>query len=325
MRTDIHNHVLPRAVLDLFAREPIYRVDVQGDRWHGGHHPPFTIEDAFVEPDAKLAQLEQKGMDAAVVSVIPPLFYTDLELEPLDRLCRVANDALAEFQQAHPDRFRWVAHVPLGFPEQAAALLREAVAAGAVGAEIPSRVGPRRLDEPAFDPFWAAASELGVPLLVHPFDNEPHPALDDWYLQNVIGNQLETTIAVERLICAGVLDRFPSLQLVLVHAGGYFPFQAGRLRHARTQRPELADAPADPWAYRGRLVVDTITHDSQALAYVVERMGLENVLLGTDLPFDMATPEPMAELEEAVGADRARTIAEENPQRVFRLDFEPSS
>ena len=76
-----------------------------------------------------------------------------------------------------------------------------------------------------------------MPVLVHPFDNEPHPALDGWYLQNVIGNQLETMIAAERLICAGVLDRHPKLRLVLVHAGGYLPYQAGRLRHARTVRP----------------------------------------------------------------------------------------
>ena len=319
-RTDVHNHVLPRAVIDLFARDPVYRVEISEKSWRGGHHPPFLIEDSFVEPDAKLAQLEQKGMDAAVVSVIPPLFYTDLPLEPLVRLCAAVNEGLAAFQEAYPDRFHWLAQVPIGFPEHSADALGAAVAAGAVGVEIPTRVGPRRLDEPAFEPFWSAVEELDVPVLLHPFDNEAHPGLDDWYLQNVIGNQLETTIAAERLICAGVLDRHPRLRIVLVHGGGFFPYQAGRLRHARTVRPELVEAPEDPWAYRGQLVIDTITHDRSALAYAVSRMGLENVVLGTDLPFDMATPEPMTALEQAVGAEPASTIAVDNPRRIFALD-----
>lgn len=317
MRTDVHNHALPRPALKLLDAEPVYRVRIEGDRWSGGHHPPFMVAPAFVEPDAKLAELEAKGLDAAIVSVIPPLFYTDLELAPLEQLSAAVNEGLAGFQAAHPDRFRWLAHVPLGFPERAAELLAEAVAAGAVGVEIPTHVRGRRLDEAEFEPFWAAVEELGTPILMHPFDNASHPALDDWYLQNVIGNQLETTIAAERLICSGLLDRHPGVRIVLVHAGGYLPFQAGRLRHARTTRPELADAPADPWRYFGQLVVDTITHDREALAYVVERVGAENVLLGTDLPFDMATPEPWTALVEAVGEETARTIAEDNPARLF--------
>jgi aminocarboxymuconate-semialdehyde decarboxylase len=317
MRTDVHNHALPRPAIDLLNSDPVYRVRIENDRWEGGHHPPFTVTPEFYDPEAKLVELESKGLEAAVVSTLPPLFYTDLELEPLEALCAAVNVGLAQFHAAHPERFRWLAHVPLGFPERAAELLAEALGDGAVGVEIPTRVGPRRLDEPDFEPFWAAVEELRVPILMHPFDNEAHRGLDDWYLQNVIGNQLETTIAVERLICAGVLDRHPGLQIVLVHAGGYFPFQAGRLRHARTARAELAEAPADPWAYRGQILVDTITHDRDALAYVVARMGTENVVMGTDLPFDMATPEPMAALEEAVGAETARAIVVDNPARVF--------
>ena len=106
---------------------------------------------------------------------------------------------------------------------------------------------------------------------------------------------------------------------MLVHAGGYFPYQAGRLRHARTVRPELSSTPEDPWSYRGQVVTDTISHDRDALRYLVTRMGVENVLMGTDLPFDMATPHPMAALADAVDADTAWRIAEDNPARLFRF------
>lgn len=323
MRVDVHNHALPRPALELLTSEPVYRVRIDGDRWSGGHHPPFTVEPAFVEPDAKLAQLEGKGIDGAVVSVIPPLFYTELELAPLSELCHAVNEGLAAFQAAHPKRFRWLAHVPLGFPERAAEMLAETRAAGAVGVEIPTHVRGRRLDLPEFEAFWTAVEELEAPVLMHPFDNEPQRGLDDWYLQNVVGNQLETTIAVERLICAGVLDRHPGLRIVLAHAGGYLPFQAGRLRHARTTRVELAAAPEDPWRFFGQLSVDTITHDRLALAYVVERVGAANVVLGSDLPFDMATPEPWNALVQAVGAETATQIAERNAQRLFALELSP--
>jgi aminocarboxymuconate-semialdehyde decarboxylase len=156
-------------------------------------------------------------------------------------------------------------------------------------------------------------------LMLHPAYNNPHPGLEGYHLQNAIGNQLETTIAAERLIVTGVLDRHPKLRLLLVHAGGYMPWQAGRLRHAATVRAELADSPPDPHDYFGRIVVDTITHDAAALRFLVERVGADNVAMGTDLPFDMATPGPVAALEEAVDVETARQVMEETPQRLFRL------
>jgi len=156
--------------------------------------------------------------------------------------------------------------------------------------------------------------------MIPPAYNEPHRGLADFYLQNVIGNKLETTVAIERLICAGVLDRHPDLKIVLVHAGGYYPFQAGRLRHARTVRPELRSAPEDPWKSLGQIAVDTITHDREALRYLVSRCGAENVVMGTDLPFDMATPTPVDALDEAVDESTAKAIAEDNPARLYRFE-----
>jgi aminocarboxymuconate-semialdehyde decarboxylase len=188
-----------------------------------------------------------------------------------------------------------------------------------VGAQIGTSVAGTPLADAGLDPLWSTAAEHDTALMLHPAYNNPHPGLEGYHLQNAIGNQLETTIAAERLIVTGVLDRHPGLRLLLVHAGGYMPWQAGRLRHAATVRSELADSPPDPGAYFGRIVVDTITHDTAALHYLVERVGAENVAMGTDLPFDMATPDPVAALEEAVGPETAQRIMEETPRRVFRL------
>ena len=287
MITDVHNHVVPELVVELLNSDPIYGIRIKRGIWYGNNHQDFAFEPSFYEPAAKLAQLEAKGIEGVIVSPVPMLFVTELEMEPAEALARAVNQGLVEWQDAYPERIRWLGQVPIRYPELAAVLLEEMVVVGAAGVEITTRVEERRLDNPEFEVFWAAAERLRIPVLLHPHKNEPHGALGDYYLQNVIGNMLETTVAIERLLCAGVLDRHPDLKLVLVHAGGYFPWQAGRLRHARAVRPELASAPEDPWRYRGQIVVDTITHDVEALRYLISRMGSENVVLGTDLPFDM--------------------------------------
>jgi aminocarboxymuconate-semialdehyde decarboxylase len=319
MKIDTHNHAIPEPAIELLRTEKVYRVTIHGDRVEGGNHVAYPLFRSFYDPAAKVAELEHGGLEAAVLSAAPPTFYYDVDAEAGEAMCRAVNMGLAEFCTHSPDRLRWMAHVPMQAPERAAVMLAEAAQTGCVGVEVATSIGGRRLDEPEFRPFWGQAEALGLPVMIHPAFNQPHPGLQPWYLQNVIGNLLETTIAAERLICAGVLGDHPGVRVLLVHAGGYFPYQAGRLRHARTVREELSSAPEDPWAFRGQILADTITHDRDALSYLVARMGAENVVMGTDLPFDMATPHPVDALNEAVDTETARQVAEDNPARLFRF------
>jgi aminocarboxymuconate-semialdehyde decarboxylase len=148
------------------------------------------------------------------------------------------------------------------------------------------------LDDPSLDPFFAAAEELGMPLLLHPYTNmitPPGSALSGFHLANVVGNPLETFAAAARLIVGGVLDRHPGLRVQLVHAGGAFPYQLGRLDHAYEARSETkATAKRRPSAYLGNFLFDTITFDRRALRFLIELAGPDQVLFGTDIPFDMA-------------------------------------
>jgi len=318
VRIDVHNHVIPEAAMELLRADPSYGVELDGRSWSGGLHVDFEIADSFVAPDAKLAELESKGLHAAVVSVAPPLFYHHVDAESAgEPMARAVNRGLAEFAAASPDRLRWLASVPMQAPERAVAVLEDAIAAGAVGVEIGTAVPGRPLDGPEFDPFWAAAVRLGVPVTLHPAYGEYGSALEDFYFTNVLGFLFDTTIAIERLIVSGMLDRHLGLRLVLLHGGGYFPYQVGRLRHARTVRPELAEAPSDPWAYRERLFFDIVTHEPAALAYLIDRAGPDRVLMGTDLPFDMATPAPMELLESAASNEDVQAIAERNPAALY--------
>jgi aminocarboxymuconate-semialdehyde decarboxylase len=317
MRIDVHNHAIPEPALDLLRRNGVYGVTLEGRHWSGGLHVDFEIAASFIEPAAKLAELEVKGLDASVISVAPPLFYYHVDSTAGEAMAAAVNEGLAEFCAAAPDRLRWLATVPLQHPERAADELERATGAGCVGVEIGTAVAGRRLDEAEFEPFWAAAERLGQPVTLHPAYVEPSAALAEFYFENVLGLPFETTVAITRLICAGVLDRHPGLQLVLLHGGGYFPYQAGRLRHACTVRPELSRSPADPWAYLDRLWFDIITHDPAALTYLIRRVGSERVLMGTDLPFDMATPEPLRLLQAATDPETALRIAERNPSALY--------
>lgn len=315
----MHNHAIPRAVLELFGQAREYGVEINGSRWHGGHHVDFDVAPAFVEGEAKLQELERNGVERAVVSVAPPLFYYELDEEPARRLCEAANGGLAELHASYPDRFWWMAHVPLQRPAAAAAMLTEAAGeAGCVGVEIGSSIAGRRLDEPEFEPFWEAAERLGLPVMIHPDTTySTIDGLDRFYFGNVVGLPLETTITVERLIAAGVLDRHPRLQILLVHAGGFFPYHAGRLRHAATVRAELADSPPDPWRYLDQLWFDVITHDRDALRYLIARVGEDRVVLGTDLPFDMALRDPVTQIDAAVSGELRDRITQTNPARLY--------
>jgi aminocarboxymuconate-semialdehyde decarboxylase len=318
VRWDVHNHAVPREAIELLRTGAGYPIRVEGE-FIEADRVRAELTPVFFDAAAKLDQLARAGLDAAVVSGSPALFAYEADEERGVALSRAVNSGLASLCQHDPARLRWLAQVPLQAPDGAVSMLADAAAAGAVGAQIGTSVAGTPLADAGLERFWTAAEELELPLMLHPAYNNPHPGMEGYHLQNAIGNQLETTVAVERLIVTGALDRHPRLRLLLVHAGGYLPWQGGRLRHAATVRAELADSPPDPYAYFGRVFVDTITHDAAALRFLVERVGADSIVMGTDLPFDMATPQPAAALEEAVDPAAAQAVIEETPRRLFGL------
>ncbi|HYA52969.1 MAG TPA: amidohydrolase family protein [Streptosporangiaceae bacterium] len=319
MYIDVHNHVIPDAVLHLGEQDSRLGISASDGMFRSPHHVPFPLLPAFHSPQEKVADLAGRGLWGAVISPAPVLFGYDLATDVAVALCEASNQGMAEFCAHAPDRLHWLANLPMQAPTVAAGMYADAVAASAVGAAIGTSIAGRRLDEGDFEVFWAQADAIARPVLIHPAFNCSHPALGQWYLQNAIGNPLETTIVVERLICAGVLARHPRVRLLLMHGGGFLPYQLGRLVHARSVRPELADAPVDAWEFLGQLYFDTITHDTLALRYLVERVGLDHVVLGTDLPFDMALATPLATLAAALTEAQVEAVAVTNPRRLFGL------
>jgi aminocarboxymuconate-semialdehyde decarboxylase len=316
MRIDVHNHVIPPGVIDLVRSDSSFGVDISDGWWRGPDHVPFELLKTFYDPATRLADLERAGLDGAVVSPVIALFMYRLDPDRAVRFARAVNKGLAEFCAAAPRRLSFLATAPLQDVPVACELLADAVGLGAVGVAVATSIAGRRLDDETFGPFWELCSRRSLPVFVHPAYNDQHPALQAWYLQNVIGNPLESAIAIERLMCSGLLDTHRGIRVVTVHGGGFLPFQLDRLRHASTARPEFA-APVDTERLLDHFFFDTVLHGPAALRFLAERVSIDRMVLGTDMPFDMAVADPLAALHAALGEAAIDIIADANPQRLF--------
>src|SRR5581483_9682411 len=200
----------------------------------------------------------------------------------------IQNDQMAAHVKEHPDRFAAIATLPMQAPEKAAEELRRAVTRlGMHGAMIASNVSGKNLDDPGFEPVWAAAAELDALMVIHPGNVAGADRLRSYYLNNLVGNPLDTTIAAACLIFGGVMQRHPRLEFLMVHAGGFTPYQGGRWVHGWQVRPEpKVHLDHSPQKYLDRFLYDTITHSKPVCEFLIAQAGADRVLLGSDYPYD---------------------------------------
>lgn len=277
----------------------------------------------LIEPtQARRAWLAEKRIDRQIIGTWPDIFAYGLPEEACQAWHGMLNDTLGEWCSDHADAFSWIASVPMPGAEAAAVELERAVERGAIGAIVASNVEGVNLGEVALDAFWAKAEALDVPILIHPVMSTPAPRAAKFALAQIAQYTFDTTLGIGSLIFAGVLDRFPDLTIVLSHGGGALPYLAGRfdLMHERMDRARQGDVAAlPPSAYAGRLVYDSIVHAPKPLRFLVESVGLERVVLGTDYSFPPADLDPLASLRQAgFSAAEIDQVAEDNPRRYFR-------
>jgi aminocarboxymuconate-semialdehyde decarboxylase len=165
---------------------------------------------------------------------------------------------------------------------------------GLKGVQILTNVAGEELSDPRFEPFFAAAERLGAFVMLHPLGFTEGQRLTKLYLNNVIGNPLETTLAVHNLIMHGTLAKFPELKLLAVHGGGFLPSYSGRIDHAWGAREDArAGLPLPPTHYLRQVYFDTVVFSVHQLEYLIEVFGADRILMGTDYPFDMAESDPV--------------------------------
>lgn len=315
---DVHAHYVPQAFVDRARSAPgslgatvsqsddglLIDIGARSFLCPG----PGEYDDA-----ARLEDMDAAGVDVHVLAPAPFLFYYWAEPALALEVARLTNDAVAATIADHPDRFIGLATVPLSSPDALGEMERAVGTLGLHGVTVGSAFRGEHVDGPTFRPILRRAAELGVPVFVHPHNLQPFAGLEDYYLINLIGNPMATTVALARFIYAGVLEELPDLRTYWAHLGGYASLAAGRLDHGYRVRPEARDRlPQPPSAYLQRVWVDAIAQDPRMVHAAAEVLGRDKIVLGTDYNFDMGLDRP----RELIDA-----LAERDPDLAERVAF----
>lgn len=320
-RIDIHAHILPHVFLDQVQTGQVEGVVLSSSassmslRFGTSPHPCAPV---FFDTDEQLRVMDEQGIQIQAISVAPRLFFYDRPAKWAARLCRLMNEEILNRCAAYPDRFAAVGGLPM---QDTALALREIewlAARGVRMVQTGTSVAGAALDEERFFPIYQALEGSGIALLLHPLIENHSPLTGRHHLSNVVGNPCQTTSAAANLIAGGVLDLAPRLQVLLVHGGGFLPYQLGRLDHAYEARPkEEFSCLMPPSAYvRRNLLFDGLTFSAEALHLLLTLAGADRVLYGTDFPYDMAQYRQLDSI-----ADEAVTeaVAQKNARRLLSL------
>ena len=304
---DVHAHLGLPAVDALIADQPGLAQQRQVDAATLGPaslgvniRQIAEIGPQLVDLDLRLAAMDAARVDIQAVSAVPlPHAWADRGLA--SRIVEESNRSVAEFCARQPDRLLPIGTVSLQHPDLAAEQLRVAVQdLGVRGVQISTAAGPgRELDDPSLADFWAAAEELDAAVLIHPWGCTLGERLNAYYLFNSVGNPTETALALSRLVFSGLLERHPALRVWSAHGGGYLASYVVRADHAWQARPDARTTIEPPSALLRRTYVDSLVYTPDQLRHLVATMGVGQVTLGSDYPFDMGVTDPLDRLEAA--------------------------
>ena len=293
MNIDLHSHFFPIAALQhpgkFENRAPRIVLDKDKLSVTSQIGTRAGLGAGAYDPAARIKALDEMQIDLQAISPSPILLFYWEAPAVAAHFSRRQNEAIQAVVIEHPDRFIGFGSVPLQSVPDAIAIAREAKAMGLKGLEIGNAVGDKPLDDPMFEPFFDAAEELDMLLFVHPLEG----GLDaDDPLSPILGNVLQftfrTTMMVERMIITGMFEKHPNLKLCLSHGGGLLTFNIWRLDHSYGLRADLQkQLPKKPSEYLKKLYFDTIVHSVAALQYLVQVVGADRVVIGTDYPMAM--------------------------------------
>jgi aminocarboxymuconate-semialdehyde decarboxylase len=331
---DAHAHWFPPQWMELLEREgPRHGVllghNKKGYRTAEGGGLPFrqTFAADMIDLDCVIASMAPARLDMRILSLTNPMVFWAPEGLGLE-LARTFNDACGEAIRNHPSQIRGAITLPLQSPylalkelERAAGIPGMCCAYGAM------HVNGTNIDDRSFWPIYEFCEARGLPLCLHPV--APCGGTDrlaNYHMRNVVGNPHESAIGAACLIFGGVLDAFPGLKILLPHAGGSFPWLVGRWDNGVKRRPELAHVKQPASAYLRRFHYDTISHDAQLIRYLVDKIGADRFVLGTDYNMDAGVELPVDFVEEVPGItdEELRLIARDNVMSLFDLSLPQS-
>lgn len=311
---DLHCHFIPPALIrriELEGAAHSVAITDRGTVTFAGRAATQAWPEGMRDLDRRTEWMDAHEVDVQVLSAW--MDFSAYVLDPEDGawLARSLNELTAEAIRGRTDRFLAMAAVPLQAPELAADELRHALEdLGMAAVEIATSVVDDELDDPSLTPFWQAAEELDALVLVHPYASVGSERLTRYFLNNIVGNPAEETVAAAHLIYGGVLERHPRLRVCLTHGGGFLPYQIGRQDRGfeSVARLTAVRLNSPPSTLLRRFYYDTVVHGPEALRFLAARVGADRVVLGSDYPFPMGDPSPVATVR-AAGLGEEDTIA----------------
>ena len=299
-KIDIHTHIIPEH-LPRWSKKFGY-----GGFIHLEHHKPCCArmmkDDEFFreiqsncwDPDVRVSECNHHHIDVQVLSTIPVLFSYWAKPDDCLDVSRFLNDHIASVVERYPSRFVGLGTIPMQAPELAIREIERCKKIGLKGIEIGSNINDINLNEPQFFPIYEAAEELGMSLFVHPWNMMGTKQMDKYWLPWLVGMPAETSRAICSMIFGGVFERFKSLKVAFAHGGGSFPSTIGRIEQGYRVRPDLTalDNDVNPRDYLGKFYVDSLIHDPSFLKFVIDLLGEDRVMIGSDYPFPLGEDVP---------------------------------
>jgi aminocarboxymuconate-semialdehyde decarboxylase len=332
---DVHAHAMPLPLLQQLESRGLADLSGVGEVGDGivrldprvsgvGPRAPLPLARSQYDVDVRLSEMDDVGVHRHAVSLPPFLFCSTAD----DRgfatgIVGAGNDELATYVADAPDRLLGLGSIPLGWPEAAEEARRCLDQLGMAGIAIGTRGAGRDLDDPVNDDLWALLSERDTFVFMHPSGvPDPHRQADFW-LPQLVGYPMETALAVARMVFGQVLERWP-INLCLAHGGGCLPSLRGRMDMGWDRKDVAHTTTRPPSAYTDRLFYDTAVFSTTLLRRLVEDVGADHVMLGTDNPFELGDRTPL-ETVKALGLDRAdtRRILWDNAAGLLGLPVAP--
>lgn len=250
---------------------------------------------AMTDIEDRMRVLDAQGVDMQVVAPPPFQCFYQSPVEHCIKGSEIVNDGLAEWVGQRPDRFAALGTLPMTDPDAAVTELERCMGPlGMKGVEILTNIDGEELASPRFEKVWKKAEELGALVMVHPNGFTQGDRFHDYYFANVMGNPLETSLAVAHLIFSGTMERCPDLKVLAVHGGGFLPAYSARIDHAWGARKDSqAGLPHPPTHYLRKMYFDTVVFSNHQLEYLVKTYGADHIVMGTDYPYDMADYDPV--------------------------------
>ena len=322
---DVHAHVTP----------PSFReVVLDGGAWHTltSEIGELEIPEFSISAADRIEKMDAAGVDMHVLTVNNDFYRYELDAAVTMDIARACNEEIGVMMRDHPTRFTGLATVPMQDVDMAITEMEFAMSKlDYRGVTINDHVNGVTFDDPVFYPFWEAVESLGAVVFFHQCGPTLVKARTSRYaLPNSIGNLVDRAVTFGTLVFGGVMDRYPELKICLGHAGGYSAFGAARMdktwRAADMGVPEFSDAKTNltrpPSEYLSRFYYDSCTYTESTLRFLIDAVGIDRVVLGTDYPAPMVQEDPVTWLESMSGITEAERVAitSTNPARMLGLD-----